>query len=936
MNNILFISDIHLNDWDTRDPQLRFRLHQNRIVAQNIIEVAKNNNATILVIAGDLFHKPINTPPVLAEAELFLRNLMSYFQYGFIIWGNHDINSKGPQEFIDSPGAVMLPPNLYYSDGQICKIDNTTFAFSNWKPSFDLSWIKNKVDVLVTHATIQYSGGPKVNSQILDDTKFDLAICGDIHFPSQNGKFVSIGIPQQNKVDDFEKQSGIIFNTNTRQWGWVDLNPRDNLLKFRQTPDSLLDGYDQKTNTWFVYQPSNITQSGSIDTSKVISTWTDINTLAEGIISQEGLVDIHNKVIADSLNKDSGIVDFNYTIKRLTCHNWRSIKDLTINFNEGDRILIQGGNGSGKSSILSALKYALCDTKDTKNLGKLDPFIKTGEDECWTEVEFIYQNKTCLIRRGSKSKQCYCMIDGQPLKYNKKSDFEDSMRKKFPFIEYLSAYFFDEGHQTFIGDCGEDLNQIISKYLRLSRIDTLNETAIELYGDAKKKFEETSGKLNDSQSKLSYNSSRLSMITVPQRSLEFLLKDKQGGIDLQNRYQEYQKHQGLISATETLLKSNETLKNKYEEELSEIPPEDPLRISSLREKEEKLNSRIIKIKSEESKKSLLEGDIKRLSGKGTNVYEKIQSLKPDTCPTCGQTITTETFTKFKEDLDEQFNQILSEYQTKLSEYNSLSKEKEDIRVLEKELSDVSSELKNLEYSKFKRDNLINSINKVNLSIQENKKELEDLKKKAGEKVVLPENFLEMMAQISSDIQIWEAYNSLIEDKTKLEDTFNKLSTDLSTVKTYIDKLNNYIKLTSPTGKIYEEIMKKLAKEFSDNTVYYETQPRVSRGKDHLDLIPYFIKSPNHKIQYAVCSQGQKTILDIHLLLKITTRNGLLVMDEFLSHLSPENHDKCLEMINKMNVGCILLSSHQETTPTFPNRKINVSLNNNDETQITLL
>ena len=189
------------------------------------------------------------------------------------------------------------------------------------------------------------------------------------------------------------------------------------------------------------------------------------------------------------------------------------------------------------------------------------------------------------------------MIDGQPLKYNKKSDFEDSMRKKFPFIEYLSAYFFDEGHQTFIGDCGEDLNQIISKYLRLSRIDTLNETAIELYGDAKKKFEETSGKLNDSQSKLSYNISILSMITVPQRSLEFLLKDKQGGIDLQNRYQEYQKHQGLISATETLLKSNETLKNKYEEELSEIPPKEHLKISSLIPKEEKLNRRIIKIKS---------------------------------------------------------------------------------------------------------------------------------------------------------------------------------------------------------------------------------------------------------------------------------------------------------------------------------------------------
>ena len=164
---------------------------------------------------------------------------MEFFKEGFIIWGNHDIDNKSNlQKPEDSCLSVMLPKNLYYSDGKQIRIGSSEIAFSNWKPEFDLSWIQGTVDVLFTHATICYSAGDHVVSQVLDESKFNLAICGDIHRMAQLGKFVSIGIPQICKVGDSEHCSGVVYDTETKQWGWVNLNPKNNLLRFQYTTDA--------------------------------------------------------------------------------------------------------------------------------------------------------------------------------------------------------------------------------------------------------------------------------------------------------------------------------------------------------------------------------------------------------------------------------------------------------------------------------------------------------------------------------------------------------------------------------------------------------------------------------------------------------------------------------------------------------------------------
>ena len=175
MSKILTVADIHIHAYPNRNPSNDFRLYQgSRTVAQNIIKVGKQQGCDYIVLAGDIIEKSIVRPYVQAEIKLFLDTIMAEFKEGWLIWGNHDQDNKSSEsEITDSCLGIMLPPNLHYAHQKIINIDNSSIAFNNWQPEFDLSWIPNKVDVLFTHARICYSsdsdGGALFESQSLDE-----------------------------------------------------------------------------------------------------------------------------------------------------------------------------------------------------------------------------------------------------------------------------------------------------------------------------------------------------------------------------------------------------------------------------------------------------------------------------------------------------------------------------------------------------------------------------------------------------------------------------------------------------------------------------------------------------------------------------------------------------------------------------------------------
>lgn len=924
---ILVVSDIHIHDYPQRNPSEKFRLYQTRKVSQNIIEVGKKNGAEVIVLAGDILEKSIVRPYIQAEVKLFLDTIMANFRYGFIIWGNHDEDNRNQEQlFTDACLSVMLPSNLYYADQKQCKIGSSEVAFSNWKPNFDLNWINGKVDVLFTHATISYSPSDLYKSQVLDESKFDLAICGDIHQPLSRGKYVSIGVPQRCKMGDSDKSTGIIYDTESKKWNWVDLNPNNNLLRFVYTSDLSKEGYVPDINTWFVYKPANVINSSGPREIKV-PVWEEVGNLIDGIIVANSLQSVHSEVLKNCKDIEAFEVDFDFRLVRFYCKNWRSIEEIELYFNEGDKILIRGQNGSGKTSLMSAIKYAFIENRFIKE------FIQFDQKECIAEVDFLYQGKVCKINRGSKS--WGLTIDNEPIKYGSKKDFEEDLHKRFPFIDYMDIFFFDDDHSKLIGDITpERKSEIISKFFKLDKIDYFNSIAQNLQDTLRKTIHSFQEKYENTKKLLEFILNKLNEHIPPKISLEDAEKLVLEGKLLKERNEDWIRYKENILALQTQLELLRKESKEIEKKFSEFP-EDKNSISkkisilqkSISSKEDDLSKR-------ESRKQWLQIELKRIDSEGSKAYATWSSLMSCKCSECGQAIKKEdtlirieTLTKLIEKLLEDKGLI----ETELSEINAeeLSSERIKLEILENKKI-----LEELHKKLYQRDFLEQKSKYYSEQYAEKEKLFKEIKEVP--EVTLPPDFLEKMSELEKIINSWKTILEFTNDKIQAEKELIFLEKEISKVTNGLQLFDLYIKTTSTTGKIYEEIMKKLSTEFSDNSVKYEVVTYNFRKKDHLDLASFYYKGGGQWVSYSGASSGQKTILDINFMSKIITRLGILVMDEFLRRLDPENHDLCLDLISSMNVGCIILSSHMETLANFNNKSMNLELNESGLTIITLV
>ena len=914
MSKIFATADIHIHDYPQRNPSEKYRLYQTKIVAQNIIDAARLKGAKILVIAGDIMDKWNPRPYVQAEIKLFLDTLMAYFDEGYIIWGNHDQDNKTENsEFIDSCLAVMLPPNLYYADMKEINIDGCRIGFMNWRPKFDLSWIQGKLDILFTHATICYSDTDQFTSQKLDESKFDLAICGDIHRPAARGKYVSIGIPQRCKMGDGEDATGVIIDTDTKTWEWVNLNPNDNLMKFQYTPDRDKEGWDQISGTWNVYKPDNLSISGGIRDIK-IPAWEEINKLTDQIIALNGLEAVHGEVLKNIQNRESLEVDFDFVLTHFHCKNWRSIDDCDLYFDDLDRILITGENGSGKSSLLSAIRYAFIENRSVKD------FLQFGTKECETMVEFLYQGNQYKIERGFRGRGGYTKLwmNGEEQKANSKTDLDEDIHTRFPFIDYMDVYFFDSDHHKLIGGITpERKSEIVSKFYKMDKIDLYNEAAQLLFSKEKEEIDRTKGNIETGRELLKYIEGNLANLHVPSLDEAELQRKKQEGITLQNKWRTWNTYMTQTANYQASIKL-------YKEKVADLEKQiAKFRDTAILQSEiQSYRDKIAWIQGEVQKLQIIETEGKQKRAEFDNIKNS------GVCKACGRPLDNQEERNARlQELDRELQDLTIKWTTQ-NDYI-----KSHIGNPSRVIEDCNTSMAKVMSEKNIQDRTKNELSQAKANVIREENNLKNLGP-APEEVQLPQGFMNEMSEIETSLAEWAQYNKLQNDKIYNEGQVQKCEEYLRNLQAQSQNLQDYIRLTGPTGKIYEEIMSRLASQFSDNQVIYKVERSTFRKKEHLDLSSYYLNNGN-EVSYQACSSGQKTILDINFLSKIVTRMGLLVMDEFLKHLDAKNHDICIDMLKEMNIGCILLSSHMESVPAFNNKSIILELNESGVSKIQM-
>ena len=934
MSKILAVADIHINDYNTRNPENRYRLYQgSRTVAQNIISVGKAEGCDYIVFAGDIIEKCVVRPYIQAEVKLFLDTIMPHFKEGYIIWGNHDLDGKSPdQDITDACLGVMLPDNLHYAHQTALKIGATVVGFSNWMPKFDLSWIPEKVNVLFTHATINYSPDVSdfIESQKLDESKFDIAICGDIHRMAQLGKYVSIGVPQRCKLGDSEDSSGVVLDCDSGQWKWVNLNPYDNLMKFVVTNDiTLQDKWDKDTLTWYVYK-SDEQQGLSIDGNIKVNTWNEVENLINEAVVKTNLQAIHGEVLANVGDIDDGEVDFDFTLKRLHCENWRSIENVTLDFRRGDKIFLQGSNGSGKSSLLSALKYAFLDCTTTVGLQSLKPFMQFGAKSCMTEVEFSYQGNEYRLCRGTKVFGLW--INGEEQKFPDKRYFEKEIRERFKFINYLNdALLFDADHHRFIGGMSpERRTEVVSKFLKLDRIDTLNDVSSARLDEVKKEIDKWQAKYNEVDKVLNYIRDRLSMMTLPSVSRDELERMKKEGLEIQRKNSEWNRYVSQTSRLQAQIQSYQDRLNELEVKKSEFrdPSVIDYEIGAINGEIQKLNESLVALGNIRVSLEFKMKEFENLRAEGNKAWTESQNIGiGKICSHCGQEIkNSKALEAHKAELDRKVEEVRAKIGPLQQEINELTQKvnssADEYNKINAAISQFTAEVSKRMTEKSTIASTLSEITRYQGLLDTATRDLSALG--VVERVDLPDNFMEKMAEIQSGISAWDSYESSKKDETEKTNELGVLSVEITKMKAYADELEKYVKLTGPTGIIYEEIMNRICASWSDNNIKYDVIRSGNGKKEHVSLLPLYNKGGNW-VSYMASSSGEKTIMDISLLDKLISSAGLLVLDETLKNLDSSKLEEVCEILRNMNVGCLILTSHADSLGAFYNRTISLSL-----------
>lgn len=109
-----------------------------------------------------------------------------------------------------------------------------------------------------------------------------------------------------------------------------------------------------------------------------------------------------------------------------------------IYLNNTRTTLVLGDNGSGKSTMLDALTFALF-SKPFRRINKPQLVNSINERECVAEVEFEIGSKEYLVRRGIRPNIFEIYIDGRLMNQDAKSrDYQDILEKQVLKLNYKS------------------------------------------------------------------------------------------------------------------------------------------------------------------------------------------------------------------------------------------------------------------------------------------------------------------------------------------------------------------------------------------------------------------------------------------------------------------------------------------------------------------
>jgi predicted MPP superfamily phosphohydrolase/ABC-type molybdenum transport system ATPase subunit/photorepair protein PhrA len=916
--NILIISDIHIGNYPNYETYKYERLEFYLTYAKRIIEIAQENNCKVLFIAGDFMDAPVNSPEVLRIAKQVINIWESYFDKIYYILGQHDLKSKN----YDDPNVdkysitnVLAGSKMRYSDHSIIREGGRDIAMMNFTPEHDLSWIPNKVDLFISHWTINTNGFGEDNHS---SDKFTLGIAGDIHYPCSDRNLHSVGISVPRYLGDSQSGTSVVVDLDTLEWKRVE-NDLENKLFTRYiktsnweeegpSEEKLDNGISPKI--YKIYRPAEET----LITQRTLKEFSDdrvkdINEIIQKSVAENNLEKIHEKVLAQ--NPLSQSIDLNFKLLTLTINNVRSIDEYVWDLTDKKGVYqIVGENGSGKSSLMWSLNYALRGGLDIRDQ------IREGETQASVYLKLEYQGKVYGIYRGTDG--VWLDIDGEYQSFGGKRDTENAIYEQLPFINYLDSFFFDDEAVSIMGSYSSDRRiELLSTYYRIDVLQNYYDTCTQLLQELNAQSKQS---WNDYYAEEASYNSKKQALESKKEELSHLLREVLER-DLKELTKQYKKRVSLESKN----------KGMTESEYEELKEFNKSKLLGFESKLSKNQRKLKDIKELLKDKGIhhTEEEISEISDKHLKAYEVLMEIKAEiksiksrlenfseiTCPNCGTIIGLVDLQQVsKKELEDKLEKLRKEFHDGKEAYESEEDRIDSMKSEEESYKSYQSALKDESTVNELIDSLENQIKTCNKDLEDieirYKESLDLLKGKSSKEI--EEEMNSIRASIFQLNELDKQEKDLLEYEAS--GTLEKFKEKAEEVDKDIEDHQLYQQLFSNNGNLYKLILNSILERFNSDSFRYEAVSEWYRGKEYTDITGFY---KNYKMKdfrpYYKLSRGQKTLVDLDFIRNLITNAGVVVFDEILKFLSPANQIEGIRIINEMNPPLKIITNQSENS-----------------------
>jgi len=662
-------------------------------------------------------------------------------------------------------------------------------------------------------------------------------------------------------------------------------------------------------------------------------------------------------------------------IKKIILENIRSYERVEVDFPDGS-ILLSGDIGCGKTSILLSIEFALFGLqpgqkgtallRNGKDVGKVEMHFEVEGNQIIVERTLkrgksVSQDYAALTLNGEKKEMAVTELKSRILELlNYPKEFSKKQNVLYKFTVYTPQ---EEMKQIILQDAQTRVNTLrhifgIDKYKKI--LESVSVVTLKIREEKRVKEALVSNLEEDrllvvSKKKeveeMKLNLGKLKMIYLEKSNARKKIEEDVKGllekIDEKNNYiKEIEKTKIMVSSKKEFLSNNKKNMDILEREIQEFK-----KLEFDESKIQIFEEEILTLKKEKEKFDLkrleIVGEISTLNSKNEEaqkLHEKMSSL--EVCPTCLQNVDAiyrsnilnkahNDLSSNKKRLEELFIQKES-ISSKIKEIdiNISLKQKNltDLKILKMKLQTVNE--KNLRLEDLKTSNL--AFEKDVLLLEEHLQELNDfllsfskfdklyaLKKQDLENSSREERMAEIkVAELNREREVFSKHIEELKERVKkTEEIKSKLN--------YISELENWLskKFAPLISYVEKNVMIALRNEFS--SLFKEWFSMLVSESFNVYLNEDFtpvIEQQDYELDYAYLSGGERTAIALayrlalnqvinSLISKIKTKD-LVILDEPTDGFSDQQLDKMREVLDELDVGQLIIVSHEQKIEGF--------------------